>query len=396
MLIDPLAWAIHSRRLPVRRWTFPRHAVRRIWHFTILWGLILMVVRCGNSTPVTEGARGQDPCHDEFAAGETVRVVATTGQIGDVVSLIAGLKTLDPALWTLDELTRRSSWHPGDFAPAATASVQRIQTNIPGVSITIDTLLGPGTDPHLFVPSLRDAETLNKADIIFYNGLHLEAQMSKAMTELAQSRCVVPVGDVLLAQPELQDLFIHSGGVVDPHIWNSPTLWVAATSVMAETLDRALQGEQPEFHHNAEVIRSYIKRAERIVREMFKPENLPVRYLVTAHDAFGYYTQLTDLENIGLQGLSTETEVSAFDVQSIASLIVEKRIPAMFVESSVSEDAVQAVQAAAVAQGWDVRLGGELYSDALGPQGTEGDTYLGMLQHNTLTIFNALAQTAER
>ena len=121
-------------------------------------------------------------------------------------------------------------------------------------------------------------------------------------------------------------------------------------------------------------------QAERMILEMFKPENLPVKYLVTAHDAFGYYAQLTDLENIGLQGLSTETEVSAFDVQSIASLIVEKRIPAMFVESSVSEDAVRAVQAAAAAQGWDVQLGGELYSDALGPQGSGGDTYLGMLR----------------
>lgn len=138
-----------------------------------------------------------------------------------------------------------------------------------------------------------------------------------------------------------------------------------------------------------------MQKAENIILDMFSPDNLPVKYIVTAHDTFGYYPRLTELENVGLQGLSTETEVSAFDVQSIAALIVEKQIPAMFVESSVSEDAIQAVRAAAAAQGWEVELGGELYSDALGPQNSEGETYLGMLQHNTLTIFNALALNSE-
>lgn len=361
----------------------------------VLWGLILWVSGCGAPRAAVEDDQGQDPCQDRFAPGETVNVVATTGQIGDVVSMLAGLKPLDPTLWTVAELTRRSSWKPDGFAPDAAESTAHLQIVPTGVSITVSTLLGPGTDPHLFSPSLRDAETLNNADVIFYNGLHLEAQMLKAMAELAQSHCVVPVGDVLMAQPELQALFIHSSeGVVDPHIWNSPTLWTAATRIMAETLDRAIQGEQPALHRNAEAITARIMQAESLIRQMFRSENLPVKYLVTAHDAFGYYAQLAELENIGLQGLSTETEVSAFDVQSIASLIVEKQIPAMFVESSVSEEAIRAVQAAAAAQAWDVQLGGELYSDALGPQGSAGDTYLGMLQHNTLTIFNALARTS--
>ncbi len=361
----------------------------------VLWGLILWVSGCGAPPAASEDDLGQDPCHDRFAPGETVHVVATTGQIGDVVSMLAGLKPLDPTLWTVAELTRRSSWNPDGFEPDAAEATAHLQIVPTGVSITVSTVLGPGTDPHLFNPSLRDAETLNNADVIFYNGLHLEAQMLKAMAELAQSHCVVPVGDVLMARPELQALFIHSSeGVVDPHIWNSPTLWTAATRLMAETLDRAIQGEQPALHRNAEAITARIKQAESLIRQMFSSENLPVKYLVTAHDAFGYYAQLAELENIGLQGLSTETEVSAFDVQSIAALIVEKQIPAMFVESSVSEEAIRAVQAAAAAQAWDVQLGGELYSDALGPPGTAGDTYLGMLQHNTLTIFNALARTS--
>ena len=293
--------------------------------------------------------------------------------------MVASLKPLDSTVWTVPEISRRSSWNPGDFEPTPAESAGKTLVELADVSITVTTMLGPGTDPHLFNPSLRDPESLNRADVTFYKGLHLEAQMLKALGELSQTHCVVPVGDVLLARPELQELFIHSGeGVVDPHIWNSPTLWAAA-GVMAETLERVIQGKQPEFLSNSEVIVEQIKIAESIILEMFRPENLPVKYLMTAHDAFGYYAQLTDLENIGLQGLSTESEVSAFDVQSIASLIVEEQVPAMFVESSVSEDAIRAVQAAAAAQGWDVKLGGELYSDALGPQGSGGDTYLGML-----------------
>ena len=397
MLTNPWKQPMHPRQKPVYRLALLWNEARQILHLAVLGGLLLMMSGCGAQTPASADDRGQDPCNAQFASGETVNVVATTGQIGDVVSMIAGLKPLDPTLWTVAELTRHSAWNPGGIDPDAAESVSSLQIVPTGVSIAVSTMLGPGTDPHLFNPSLRDAQILNEADVIFYNGLHLEAQMLKAMAELAQSHCVVPVGDVLMARPELQELFIHSDeGVVDPHIWNSPTLWGAATRVMAEALDRAIQGEQPELHRNAEAITDQIMQAERMILEMFKPENLPVKYLVTAHDAFGYYAQLTDLENIGLQGLSTETEVSAFDVQSIASLIVEKRIPAMFVESSVSEDAVRAVQAAAAAQGWDVQLGGELYSDALGPQGSGGDTYLGMLRHNTITIFKALARTSEQ
>lgn len=351
---------------------------------------------CGPKNQDSEAGPYKDPCSVRIAPDETVRVLATTGQIGDVVSMIAGLRQIDPTLWTASEIAGKSSWNPTYLEAETTKQQQSQQLEVPGVNIEVSAILGPGTDPHLFKPTLSDAQALDAADIIFYNGLHLEAQMLKALSELAKTHCVVAVGDVLATQPEVQDLFIYSGeGVVDPHIWNSPTLWAAATKVIAEHLDGAIQGEQPEFHRNAEVVILRLGMAEEIILDMFKSENLPVKYLVTAHDAFGYFARLTELENIGLQGLSTETEVSAFDVQAIAALIVEKKIPAMFVESSVSEDAIQAVRAAAAAKDWNVELGGELYSDALGPLGSGSETYLGMLQHNTLTIFNALAKTSE-
>ena len=329
-----------------------------------------------------------DPCRARAAADAPLRVVATTGQIGDVARLVAGQTQLAADLWSAEALTARTGWTPPRIEAPAGAAVQPT-----GLRITINTLLGPGTDPHVYVPSLGDATLLNEADVIFYNGLHLEAQMLKALEELARERCVVALGDRLYAEAQYRDLFIHSpDGVVDPHIWNEPVLWAAATSVIAATLDAAYGGEQAVLHANAQAAIARMESAGALIRAMFSADVVPVKYLVTAHDAFGYFAQLAQLESVGLQGLSTETEVSAYDIQATVDLIVEQRIPAIFVESSVSEDAIQAVRAASAARGWEVALGGELYSDALGPEGTEGATYLGMLQHNAVTVFQALAQ----
>lgn len=346
--------------------------------------------------PDAAGAVPTEPCIGSVAAGETVQVVSTTGQIGDVLELIAGQRQIDETLWSVEALTRRSPWNPSDSQLVNARGSGMEPLTAVDANIQVQTLMGPGVDPHLYVPTLEDARALDGADVIFYNGLHLEAQMLKALKELSLTTCVVAVGDRVQEVTDLADLFVYSEeDIVDPHIWNSPVLWSAAAAVMAETLEEAIEGDQDALHENARIIGDRMLQARDILLDMFQPSNLRAGYLVTAHDAFGYFAQLTGLESVGLQGLSTESEVSAYDIQAIASLIVEERIPAMFVESSVSEDAVRAVQAAASARGWEVHLGGELYSDALGPAGSEGDTYLGMLQHNSLTIFNALSAQAE-
>ncbi len=331
-------------------------------------------------------------CHAGLATQDTLHIVTTTGQIGNTVRMIVGLDTIDPTLWSRSAIASRTVWTPeaGGNTQTVVASAGIIQAT--GLDIQVSVLLGPGSDPHLYLPTFRDATLLNEADLIIYNGLHLEAQMLNALQELATTRCVVAIGDVLYANQALASLFLYDeNGLVDPHIWNSPTLWREAVNTLTQVLDGMYHDAQPSLHHNAAVVTTFLDRAEGIIQDMFGSEAIPVKYLVTAHDAFGYYSALTGLETVGLQGLSTETEVSAYDIQTIADMIVEQRIPALFVETSVSEDAIEAVQAAVQAKGWQVELGGELYSDALGPVGSEGESYLGMLQHNTLTIFQALA-----
>ncbi len=333
-------------------------------------------------------------CTAELVSQDALHIVTTTGQIGNTVRLIAGLDTIDPMLWSPEEIAARTVWSAniGDDEPTTSPEPGEIQPT--DLNIQVSVMLGPGTDPHLYVPTFKDAELLNSADVIIYNGLHLEAQVLNALHELAKTRCVVAVGDVLYANEELAGMFLHDkNGLVDPHIWNSPALWREAAITIAQTLAGMYGSPQAVFHQNADVVVSYLTKAEDIILDMFSDDKVPVKYLVTAHDAFGYYSALTGLKTLGLQGLSTETEVSAYDIQAIADTIVEQKIPALFVETSVSEDAVRAVQAAVQAKGWQVELGGELYSDALGPAGTEGESYLGMLQHNTVTIFRALTDS---
>lgn len=355
----------------------------------LLGGLIAGCAGNGSGGGPTPAA---DPCAAGMTRDDSLRVLSTTGQIGSVVDLMLGLEQIPDGLWDPGTLAERTG-------VAALASIDAgVEPSLvamvrPSIDVETHTMLGPGVDPHLYVPTLGDAEAFNKADIIFYNGLHLEAQMLGALEELSDSRCVIALGDLLYEDVNLADRFIHTEeGLVDPHIWNHPELWSLATVRMAQVLEGMYAEPVPEFAANAEKVAERIAVAGSLITELFAGERIPVRYLVTAHDAFGYFTAVANLESIGLQGLSTESEASVYDIQQIAETIVAHRIPAMFVESSVSTDAVTAVREAVRARGWDVRLGGELYSDALGPQGSESETYLGMLQHNAVTIYLALAE----
>ena len=366
-------------------------ASRRVSEFLLVVLLGGLVAGCADNGNGGGSAPAVDPCTPGMAEDEPLRVLSTTGQIGSVVDLILGLEQIPDGLWDPDTLAERTGAAALASVDAGTEPGLAAMVK-PSIAVETHTMLGPGVDPHLYVPTLGDAEEFSKADVIFYNGLHLEAQMLGALEELSSSRCVIALGDLLYQDPDFTDLFLHTDdGLVDPHIWNHPELWSLAVMHAAEVLEGMHAEPVPALAANAEKVAERIAVAGSLIAEMFAGERIPVRYLVTAHDAFGYFTAVANLENIGLQGLSTESEASVYDIQQIAETIVAHRIPAMFVESSVSTDAVEAVREAVRARGWDVRLGGELYSDALGPQGSEGETYLGMLQHNAVTIYLALA-----
>jgi manganese/zinc/iron transport system substrate-binding protein len=261
--------------------------------------------------------------------------------------------------------------------------------NVGGDRVQVQSLMGPGVDPHLYKASENDVQTLQEADIVFYNGLHLEAQMGEVLERMNDFgiRTVVVTDkidrSVLLAPPEF-------AGNYDPHIWFDVTLWMKAAEQIKEALIEADPTSQSLYEANAE---AYLKELEELNRYVLdQAEGIPAeqRVLITAHDAFNYFGRAYGFEVRGLQGISTEAQAGTADVQALADFIVERQIPAVFVESSVPQRNVEAVQAAAQSRGFDVKIGGSLFSDAMGTAGTPEGTYVGMVRHNIDTIVAAL------
>ena len=258
---------------------------------------------------------------------------------------------------------------------------------IGGDRVRVESLMGPGVDPHLYKASQGDIRKLEGADVIFWNGLHLEANMLRAFEEIGKSRPVLAVGEAIPDDRLLTD----ETGAVDPHVWFDIDLWKIALEAAAEQLKAMSPEDAGYFEAN---MRDYFAKLDELKDEAIgKMSSIPKerRLLVTAHDAFGYFGRMLDLEVVGLQGLSTEDEIGLSDIERTIDLLVERRVPAVFVESSINPKSIEAVIEGAKERGVHVKLGGELFSDAMGDAGTEEGTYIGMFRHNVNTIFEALA-----
>ncbi|MEL6499013.1 MAG: zinc ABC transporter substrate-binding protein [Planctomycetota bacterium] len=287
----------------------------------------------------------------EAQNGEPLRVVATTGMIADVAAGVAGDRA------------------------------------------DVETLMGPGVDPHLYKPTRSDVRRLMDADVIFYNGLLLEGQLTDALIRAATSgKKVFAVTEMLsdddLLEPEELE------GKFDPHVWMDVAAWSNTVAVVRDTLADIDPAGASEYEQNAA---GYIERllaldayAERVLSTV--PESR--RVLVTAHDAFNYFGSRYGYEVVGIQGISTESEAGVRDIERLVDLLVERQIAAVFVESTVSDRNVKALIAGARARGHTVTIGGELFSDAMGDPGTYPGTYIGMIDHNVTTIARALGGTA--
>lgn len=273
-------------------------------------------------------------------------------------------------------------------AVATTGMVGDLVLNIGGVRTDIDTLMGPGVDPHLFKASERTLRTMERGDIVFYNGLHLEGGLSFVLEEMGKTQPTWAVSqsipeDRLRTPPEFQ-------GNHDPHIWFDVDLWsmaAASTIVALQNLDPT---STETYQINGDAYLDQLKSLDDWVFEQVATVPEAQRVLITAHDAFGYFGDRYGFEVRGIQGASTATEAGAGDVQDLAEFIVERQIPAIFVESSVPKRTVEALREAVRSRGYEVRIGGQLYSDAMGDAGTPEGTYIGMVQHNVNTIVNAL------
>lgn len=302
----------------------------------------ILVVSCSSNQESKEGS----------SENQKINIVATTGMIADMVSVVGG------------------------------------------DNVAVKGLMGPGVDPHLYKASAGDVALLSKADLIFYNGLHLEGKMAEIFEQMNKrgiSTIAVTDGvdrSELMAPPEYE-------GNYDPHIWFDVDLWSDTIGTVKETLIEIDPENTDEYNNNAEAYAVELAELNNYVQE--RADSLPQdrRVLITAHDAFNYFGKGYGFEVKGLQGISTESEAGTADVQGLANFIVERQIPAIFVESSVPPRYIEAVQAAVKSKGFDVRVGGELFSDAMGNPGSPEGNYLGMVRHNINTIVDALGQGGE-
>jgi len=260
--------------------------------------------------------------------------------------------------------------------------------NIGGDYIEVQGLMGAGVDPHLYKASEGDVSKLYKADIIFYSGLHLEGKLVEVFEKMEATKTTVGLGE-FLPKGELigSDYFASN---YDPHVWFNIEFFKQFAKKVTEIL---VEKDKKNATHYIENEKKYLQQLTDLETEVkAKIETLPKekRILVTAHDAFNYFGEAYDFEVVGLQGISTATEAGVQDVQRISQFIIENKVKAIFVESSVPRRTIEALQQSVLSKGQDVKIGGSLYSDALGNRGTKEGTYIGMFTYNVNTIVNEL------
>ena len=268
-----------------------------------------------------------------------------------------------------------------------------VVTTLVGTNATVNNLIPAGKDPHLYQPVASDQRACEDADLIFYNGHHLEGNMIRLFDAMRKKgKRVVAVAeslprDKLLADEENPD-------AIDPHIWMDVGLWIQAVEVVAKTLADFDSPRRKQYETNAANLINRLLPLETYAKERMATIPEQSRVLITAHDAFRYLGRTTGLEVRGVQGLSTQSEAGMKDIRELITLIVEKKIPAIFSETSVPSDNVQSLLEGAASKGHRIVLGGKLFSDAMGPSGTYEGTYMGMIDHNITTIVRALGGNA--
>ncbi|GAA3409207.1 metal ABC transporter solute-binding protein, Zn/Mn family [Paenibacillus hodogayensis] len=309
-------------------------AVRRLVYTLLLVTAVVAVSGCGESRKAFSGTEGK------------LKVTATIGMITDIVR------------------------------------------NVGGDKVEAIGLMKSGVDPHLYKATKGDIDKLNEADVVFYNGLHLEGKMASMLEKLADKKPTVAVSRNI-AEASLREMDDNSG-LHDPHIWFDVRNWISATETVRDELVRLDAAHADEYRKNAEAYLAKLRQLHEETKTKIAQIPEKSRVLVTAHDAFGYFGAAYGIRVMGLQGISTASEAGLKDVSTLRDFLVDNQIKAVFVESSVPKKTIQAVVDGAKKKGHEVKVGGELFSDAMGEEGTEEGTYIGMVRHNVDTIVNAL------
>ena len=270
-----------------------------------------------------------------------------------------------------------------------TTMLYDLTSSIAGEYADVTALMGPGVDPHLYQASAGDVTKMQKADIVVYNGLHLEGKMGDIFAGLTdQGRNIICGGDGIDPSVLLADE--NSPEVYDPHVWFDVGIWMDVAAHTAEKLGEFDPEHKEAYMANKDAYVASLTELDSYIRS--RTEELPenARVLVTAHDAFRYFGKAYGFDVRGLQGISTDAEAGTADVSNLAKFIADNEIKAIFVESSVPPKNIEALQAAVQARGFDVAIGGELYSDSLGDAASGADTYVLTCKANIDTIVDAL------
>lgn len=275
---------------------------------------------------------------------------------------------------------------------ATTGMIADAARQVGGDLVEVRALMGPGVDPHAYRQTRTDILAMANADLVLWHGLYLEAQMESFMETLERKGDVVAVAeelprDLLLAHDDYENRY-------DPHVWMDPDLWAKVVVRVRDALIAAKPEGEAAFSANAEQHLKDIGQLSAYARRVLASVPEDSRMLVTAHDAFNYFGRAYDFDVLGIQGISTQSEAGLNRISELVDILVDREVAAVFVESSVSDRNIRALVEGAAAKGGEVSVGGQLFSDAMGQNGTYEGTYLGMIDHNVTTIARALGGKA--
>lgn len=274
---------------------------------------------------------------------------------------------------------------------ATVGMIADVARNVGGACVSVTAIMGPGVDPHLYQASAGDVRSFQTADLILYSGYSLEGQLGAVLGRFSEMKPTVALAPSSIDPGQLitvQDIY-----GIDPHLWMDASLWARIAPTIAAEIGKLRPDCAEAAAARAEAYGEQLAALDAWAGQAIATIPEGQRILVTAHDAFNYYGRAYGIEVAGIQGISTESEAGVADIREMAALVAERQVPAVFIESTINPRTIQAVIDAARERGHTVTIGGELYSDAMGAEGTAGGTYIGMIYENTRAIVAALGGT---
>lgn len=313
--------------------------LQRRWLLCLLCGWLVAIAGCNTSSPPTTAAGST------FSGSYPIKATVTVGMVADLVREIGGEQ------------------------------------------VKVTQLMGSAVDPHLHKPSRDDVQSIASSDAVFCNGLMLEGKMAEALESSAQVRPTCVVGKNLQLPQDIVGADPHHP---DPHVWMDVSLWSQASKVIGTFMAALDPSHAPDYVARCDALSSKLDKLHAYGQRIIATIPAERRVLITSHDAFRYFGKAYGLEVQAIQGISTESEAGLQRINELVDLLVSRKIEAVFIESSVPKKSIEALIEGAHSRGQKVRIGGELFSDAMGPEGTYEGTYIGMMDHNLSTIARAL------